>query len=72
MTVFMLLWHGWDGQGFVWLHGGTELIWLWLGGMLSVPLLAAYDGKRGQGMKWLFYGFYPVHLAVLYGIRCLL
>lgn len=73
MTVFMLLWHGWNGETFVWLHaGGFSLLCMWLGGMLSIPILAAYNGQRGRPVKWLFYVFYPVHLAVLYGIRCLI
>lgn len=71
MTVFMLFWHGWNGETFVWLHpGGTGLIWMWLGGMVSVPVLATYNGVRGRKMKWLFYIFYPVHLTVLYAISC--
>ncbi len=73
MTVFMLLWHGWNGETFVWLHpNGFALLCTWLGGMISVPLLACYQGKRGRSNKWLFYAFYPVHLALLYGIRCLI
>ncbi len=73
MTVFMLFWHGWDGSTFRWLHaGGTSLLLMWLGGMFSVPILATYNGQRGRRIKWLFYVFYPVHLAVLYGIRCLI
>ena len=73
MTVFMLLWHGWNGQTFLWLKpGGCALRLEWLGGMLSVPLLACYGGERGKSNKWMFYGFYPVHLSVLYVIRCLI
>ena len=73
MTVFMLLWHGWNGETFVWLHaGGCSLLCMWLDGMFSIPILAAYNGQRGRPVKWLFYVFYPVHLAVLYGIRCLI
>ncbi len=31
----------------------------------AVPI-ALYNGKKGKAMnKWLFYGYYPVHLAVL-------
>lgn len=44
----------------------------WLGylsifSMLSIPLLALYNGKKGEyNLKYLFYFYYPVHLVVLY------
>ncbi len=73
MTVFMLLWHGWNGRTLLWLRpGGYALVLQWLGGMASVLLLSFYHGGRGRSNKWLFYAFYPVHLAVLYGVRCLI
>ncbi len=35
----------------------------------AVPLLALYNGERGTlRMKNLFYTYYPLHLAVIYGI----
>lgn len=41
--------------------------------LLAVPLLALYNGRRGKwNMKWLFYIYYPAHLAVIYGISFLL
>ena len=37
--------------------------------LLSLPLLALYNGKRGKArMKYLFYIYYPLHTAVIYGI----
>ena len=33
-------------------------------GLSLVPLLL-YNGKRGRGLKWLFYFFYPGHLLLL-------
>ena len=37
--------------------------------LIAVLLLLLYSGKRGKlKMKWFFYIFYPLHLAVLYGI----
>lgn len=33
---------------------------------MAVPLLVGYSGKRGKyALKWLFYTFYPAHLALL-------
>lgn len=71
ITVFQLLWHGWDGTGLVWLSPGTGRIQLlyWLGAMVSVGLLCLYDGRRGRPVKWFFYGFYPLHLLILFLIR---
>lgn len=44
------------------------------GTVLSVPLLARYNGQKGnrKGMKWLFYLYYPLHLLVLGIVKNLL
>lgn len=44
-----------------WQRGGNQYI-----SLLSLPLLAAYNGERGKrNMKYFFYWFYPVNLAVI-------
>ena len=41
---------------------------------LSVPLLAKYNGKRGnwRGMKWFFYLYYPANLVIVGILRIIL
>ncbi len=47
--------------------------WLQPFSLLSLPLLLLYSGKRGSSkLKYFFYIFYPLHLAVLYGLYMLL
>ena len=36
--------------------------------LVAVPLVGAYNGKRGMKLKYLFYAFYPMHLLLLYVI----
>ena len=41
--------------------------------LLSVVLLALYNGERGKAkMKYVFYIFYPAHLVILYGLAMLI
>lgn len=41
--------------------------------LLTLPLLALYNGRRGKAdLKWLFYVYYPAHLLVLEGVSLLL
>lgn len=42
--------------------------------VLSIPILSEYNGERGkwEGMKWLFYIYYPAHLFVIGIIRVLM
>lgn len=44
--------------------GSTDIQWL---SLLAVPLLLFYNGQRGKwNIKWLFYFYYPAHLAAIY------
>jgi len=38
---------------------------------LSIPVLYLYNGEKGkwEGMKWLFYIYYPAHLTILGLVR---
>lgn len=40
-------------------------------GLSFIPL-ALYNGKKGKGLKWLFYIFYPGHLLLLFAIKFLM
>ena len=41
--------------------------------LVAVVLVLFYNGKRGKyNIKYLFYAYYPLHLAILYGIAWLI
>lgn len=45
------------------LHDGYTMSWF---ALCAVPLLILYNGKRGKWrLKYLFYVYYPLHVAVL-------
>ncbi len=40
---------------------------------LAIPILLLYSGERGKWkMKYFFYIFYPLHLALIYGVLILI
>ncbi len=48
-----------------------------MGGIQTFAVLALipiylYNGRQGKKIKWLFYGFYPIHLLVLFLIRMII
>lgn len=41
--------------------------------LAAVPLMLLYNGQRGsRSLGWVFYLYYPLHLAALYGVALLL
>lgn len=40
--------------------------WIEAPAALSIPILLCYNHQKGKGLKYFFYAFYPLHLALLY------
>jgi hypothetical protein len=40
--------------------------------LLALPLIFLYNGRRGNGNKYFFYIFYPIHLGLLYLVKLIL
>lgn len=51
--------------------GAVVFLWEIPASLAFLPV-AAYNGKRGWRMKYVFYAFYPCHLLALYGIAWIL
>lgn len=45
------------------LQGLNEPDWAMI---FALPIILAYNGEKGRGMKYLFYVFYPAHIACLF------
>ncbi len=53
----------------VWCVSGQKQLYA----LLAIPILLLYSGKKGKlNLKYFFYIFYPVHLALLQGIAFLI
>lgn len=52
--------------------GALAIAWEAAAPLAFIPVWF-YNGKRGKySLKYFFYAFYPAHLLLLYGIRCLI
>ena len=58
-------------KGLQLLGGALAFIWEFPA-PVSFAFVALYNGEKGRSMKHFFYGFYPVHLLVLYLVSVLL
>lgn len=45
---------------------------IYIFGALSCIPIFLYNGKKGKGIKWLFYIFYPGHMLIIYLIKILI
>ena len=63
------LWRNAVGMAF---HAMLRNVGIYWFGLLGFLFLFLYNGKKGRGLKWLFYLFYPGHLLLIWGIRLLL
>ncbi|WP_088106128.1 TraX family protein [Halalkalibacter urbisdiaboli] len=71
LTLFYLVrrW-GWRPDGILpHLFGFADYQWMMI---FALPLMLLYNGKKGIGLKYFFYLFYPLHIVILFFIGFLL
>ncbi|RSX53865.1 TraX protein [Bifidobacterium goeldii] len=51
--------------------GGLLANYQWMM-VFALPFMLLYDRRRGPGIKWFFYAYYPAHIVALYGIGALM
>lgn len=54
-----------------WPHFMMQEAYQWMQ-IFALPLMLCYNGQKGRGYKYLFYIFYPAHVAVLFYLGNLL
>ena len=48
-----------------WTYFMPSLLYCFVGATATIPLLSAYGGKQGLPLKYFFYAYYPVHIALI-------
>jgi hypothetical protein len=55
-----------------WLAYLPYILYCLVGATATIPLLYNYSGERGRSMKYFFYAYYPLHIALLGLVKGLL
>ena len=63
LALLVSMGSGLSGSGWLQFLFRDAIQWLQI---LALPLMLAYNGRRGRKLKYLFYLFYPLHIAVLF------
>ncbi|MDR2957080.1 MAG: conjugal transfer protein TraX [Coriobacteriales bacterium] len=48
-----------------WMYYLPTILYCFVGGTATIPLLYYYNGERGRSLKYFFYAFYPAHIVLL-------
>lgn len=72
IAIYYLLRHKsvlWKNGAAIAYHALLRNVGIYWFGLLGFIPIFLYNGKRGLGLKWLFYVFYPGHLLLIYLIK---
>lgn len=62
----------WNNAAAIAYHAALRNVGIYWFGLLGFIPILMYNGRKGRGLKWLFYCFYPGHLLLIWLIRTLL
>lgn len=61
LSAVMLTFSGW-----IFLHTDPTSTFQQGAMIFALPIMLMYNGKKGVGLKWFFYIFYPLHILILW------